>query len=132
MTFQDAIDAIDAASIGPSNNPQPWAHAYSLPDRFTPRSRTVWPVAFTKWLPTTLIVTGVPRVGADAALAAPPPTAVIVTTDAISTANTEIKAIALVRIRTLMSQLPFSAARLEPQQRVSAKKHRDSVHYRSN
>src|SRR5437899_6792864 len=39
LAFQDAIACTDAESDGPSNMPQPCAQAYSVPERFTPRSR---------------------------------------------------------------------------------------------
>ena len=47
------IAAMDASSDGPSKMPQPWAQAYSVPDRFSPTSWTTLPRLSTRWLPCT-------------------------------------------------------------------------------
>src|SRR4051812_40870299 len=49
----DLIAATDAASVGPSQIPQPWMHAYSVPERLTPWRFTVTPLPSTRWLPET-------------------------------------------------------------------------------
>src|SRR5258708_6168031 len=53
LTPHEAIAAIEAASVGPSNMPQPWAHAYSLPERLTPATRNGAPAPSTIRLPDT-------------------------------------------------------------------------------
>src|SRR5262249_21312264 len=53
FTCQLAIAAIDRASTGPSKMPQPWIHAYSAPERLTPRRRIAFPCASTIRLPAT-------------------------------------------------------------------------------
>src|SRR2546425_950872 len=50
--FMAAIEV--ASSVGPSKMPHPSAHAYSAPDRLTPRSWTTRPAASTIALPDTL------------------------------------------------------------------------------
>src|SRR5439155_1711893 len=50
--FMAAIEV--ASSVGPSKMPHPSAHAYSAPDRLTPRSWTTRPAASTNALPDTL------------------------------------------------------------------------------
>src|SRR3989442_16038644 len=59
---QDRIACTDAESDGPSNMPHPCAQAYSVPERFTPRSRTARPAESTSWFPCTRTV-GAPPVG---------------------------------------------------------------------
>src|SRR5882757_3488136 len=58
FTPQELIAAIEASSTGPSNKPQPCAHAYSLPDRLTPATRSGAPQLVTSWLPDTEIPGG--------------------------------------------------------------------------
>src|SRR5262249_7299954 len=53
LIFHVAMARIDATSDGPSKNPVPCTHWYSVPDRLTPRSETVSPSAFSMWLPAT-------------------------------------------------------------------------------
>src|SRR5256885_80479 len=53
LAFQDAIACTDAESDGPSNMPQPCAQAYSVPERFTPRSRMGRPAESTSRVPCT-------------------------------------------------------------------------------
>src|SRR5438105_55652 len=50
---QPAIAATEAASLGPSKKPQPWIHAYSEPDLFTPTMWTGAPALFKILLPET-------------------------------------------------------------------------------
>src|SRR5260370_35005899 len=59
---QDRIACRDAESDGPSNMPHPCAQAYSVPERFTPRSRRACPAESTSWFPCTRTV-GAPPVG---------------------------------------------------------------------
>jgi hypothetical protein len=47
FAFHDAIAATDAESDGPSKKPHPCAQAYSVPERFTPLSRTTRPAVST-------------------------------------------------------------------------------------
>lgn len=47
----DFIARIETVLLGPSKNPYPCWHWYSVPDRFTPSRRTVRPEASTRWLP---------------------------------------------------------------------------------
>ena len=47
------IAVMDAWSFGPSKMPPPWTHLYSVPERFTPCSTTVLPLALTSLLPDT-------------------------------------------------------------------------------
>src|SRR5437660_10685420 len=56
LAFQDAIACTDAESDGPSNMPQPCAQAYSVPERFTPRSRMGRPAESTSRAPCTCTV----------------------------------------------------------------------------
>src|SRR2546430_16711974 len=56
LAFQDAIACTDAESDGPSNMPQPCAQAYSVPERFTPRSRMGRPAESTSLAPCTCTV----------------------------------------------------------------------------
>src|SRR2546429_5295257 len=56
LAFQDAIACTDAESDGPSNMPQPCAQAYSVPERFTPRSRMGRPAESTSRVPCTCTV----------------------------------------------------------------------------
>ncbi len=53
MTPQFFIAVMDAWSLGPSKIPLPWTHAYSVPERSTPCSTTVCPLALTSLLPDT-------------------------------------------------------------------------------
>src|SRR6516164_1726853 len=54
FTFHDLIALTAVWSIGPSQTPVPFTHAYSPPDRSTPCRTTCWPVAeFTSLLPDT-------------------------------------------------------------------------------
>src|SRR5881396_2954529 len=53
---QDRIARTDAESDGPSKMPHPCAQAYSVPERFTPRSRTARPAESTSWFPCTRTV----------------------------------------------------------------------------
>src|SRR2546422_1254346 len=53
---QDRIACTDAESDGPSKMPHPCAQAYSVPERFTPRSRTARPAESTSWFPCTRTV----------------------------------------------------------------------------
>src|SRR3954449_5330547 len=50
---QEAIAATEAASVGPEKIPQPWMQAYSVPERLTPRRRTVWLLPLRSLLPET-------------------------------------------------------------------------------
>lgn len=50
----EAMARTDAASFGPSKIPQPWMHAYSVPERFTPSSCTGCPAELTRVLPLTV------------------------------------------------------------------------------
>src|SRR5579864_816504 len=52
MMCQDAMTAMEAASLGPSKNALPSVHSYSVPERLTPRRRIGCPEPLTKWLPT--------------------------------------------------------------------------------
>src|SRR6202011_4848246 len=52
-------------SVGPSNSPHPWAHAYSLPERFTPATRSGVPEPVTSCLPDTAMVGPGGAAGAD-------------------------------------------------------------------
>src|SRR2546428_6293220 len=63
LIFQLFMIEIDAASWGPSERPQPWMHAYSVPIRFTPCSVTVTPDALTSLLPCTCSGEGAPAIG---------------------------------------------------------------------
>src|SRR5436189_5199270 len=56
LAFQDAIACTEAESDGPSNMPQPCAQAYSVPERFTPRSRMARPAGSTSRVPFTCTV----------------------------------------------------------------------------
>src|SRR2546430_2781397 len=53
---QDRVACTDAESDGPSKMPHPCAQAYSVPERFTPRSRTARPAESTSWFPCTRTV----------------------------------------------------------------------------
>src|SRR5947207_4686763 len=57
---QALIAEVEAASVAPSNSPQPCAHAYSLPERLTPATRSGAPQLVTSWLPDTEIPGGPP------------------------------------------------------------------------
>src|SRR5260370_12401276 len=57
---QDRIACTDAESDGPSNMPHPCAQAYSVPERFTPRSPTASPAEPTSWFPRTRTVAAPP------------------------------------------------------------------------
>ena len=52
-TCHDAMADTEDGSDGPSKIPQPWAHAYSAPERSTPNNRIGEPEAFTRRLPLT-------------------------------------------------------------------------------
>src|SRR5947208_16915616 len=52
-TFHVAIAEMLAWSDGPSKMPHPWAHAYSVPERFTPCNRIGAPVPSTIRVPDT-------------------------------------------------------------------------------
>src|SRR5205807_2456718 len=49
--------ATEVASLGPSKIPKPSTHAYSGPERLTPRRRTGLPAPSTSWLPCTFTAT---------------------------------------------------------------------------
>src|SRR5216683_2319999 len=53
FAVHDAMAATDASSDGPSKKPKPWMHAYSVPERLTPSSRTGWSFASRILLPLT-------------------------------------------------------------------------------
>src|SRR4051812_2067267 len=53
LAFHERMAAIEASSVGPSKMPQPSMHAYSVPERLTPWSWTVAPVASTRRFPET-------------------------------------------------------------------------------
>src|SRR5579884_3562811 len=53
LMCQDAIAATEAALFGPSNSPQPWMQAYSVPERLTPCRATGCPLASRSRLPET-------------------------------------------------------------------------------
>ena len=69
FTCQLAIALTEGASLGPSKTPQPWTHAYSLPERFTPCRWTTRPLESSSRLPETWIAgkERVPAPGADPA-----------------------------------------------------------------
>src|ERR1700704_6543500 len=67
FTCHDFMAAIDAgSSVGPSKKPHPSAHAYSAPDRLTPRSWMTRPAESTIALPDTLTCGAVPLGGVGA------------------------------------------------------------------
>src|SRR3989442_9024795 len=53
FTRQVLIASTEATSFEPSEKPQPWTQAYSVPERLTPCSRTACPRELTSWLPWT-------------------------------------------------------------------------------
>src|SRR3977135_541254 len=64
LMCQLAIAATEPASLGPSKMPQPWIHAYSVPERLTPSKRTGCPAALSNRLPDTRSAKPVAGVGA--------------------------------------------------------------------
>src|SRR5579872_5475350 len=73
LACHEAIAATEVASLAPSNMPQPWMQAYSVPERLTPWRKTVLPEELIRWLPQTER----PAVGAqyaELAVALTPPT----------------------------------------------------------
>ena len=48
------------SSVGVSKKPVLWIHAYSAPERSTPRSRTAWPLLSTRRFPRTTSWSGDP------------------------------------------------------------------------
>src|SRR5215472_18311711 len=80
---QLATAAVAVLSTGPSKKPPApkppcGMHSYSLPERFTPHSVTVWPALLTRWLPDTCrpVIAGaaLTLIGARDTHAAPAPT----------------------------------------------------------
>src|SRR5438270_5946407 len=57
LVCQEAMAATEVASLGPSKIPKPSTHAYSGPERLTPRRRTGLPAPSTSWLPCTFTAT---------------------------------------------------------------------------
>src|SRR2546427_10612987 len=86
---QDRIACTEAESDGPSNMPHPCAQAYSVPERFTPRSRRARPAESTSWFPCTRTV-GVPPVGGGGAPPFPVALRHAASTPAVSSAETRM------------------------------------------
>src|SRR2546428_10001335 len=90
LALQDRIACTDAESDGPSKMPHPCAQAYSVPERFTPRSRTARPAESTSWFPCTRTIGAPPGGGGGG----PPPFPVVLrhaaSTPAVRNAKTRI------------------------------------------